>query len=241
MAHQKDYTGQIVGNRLILSRESGPCKDPRWKNQCLTCGYVSIIGMSAIRKVAGSKQCTKCMSRLHRRAVDVQGQAFGEWTVIGPTLRTATRNYQVLARCSCGTEREQPVYNLIRGLSKSCGCTHRTMNGLSRTPVGRLVSAAKLRTAKSGVPFALAVTDLSEDGELPSVCPVLGIPLEVGQDEAGGATDNSPSIDQIIPGGGYVPGNVRIISWKANRLKSNATIEDLEAILAYMKKGASRS
>jgi hypothetical protein len=50
--------------------------------------------------------------------------------------------------------------------------------------------------------------------------------------------DNSPSIDQIVPGGGYVPGNVRIISWKANRLKSNATIDDLEAILAYMKKGA---
>jgi hypothetical protein len=98
-----------------------------------------------------------------------------------------------------------------------------------------------MRAAKSGVPFDLAVTDLSQNGELPSVCPVLGIPLDVGQDEAGGATDNSPSIDQIIPGGGYIPGNVRIISWKANRLKSNATIEDLEAILAYMKKGASRS
>ena len=193
--------------------------------------------MSAIRKVINSTHCTKCMSRLHRRAVDIKGQVFGEWTVIGRTERNGT-NYHAMARCSCGTERMQPVYNLIRGLSVSCGCIHKTMNGLSRTPVGRLISAAKMRVAKSGVPFSIRVEDFSPDGQLPKLCPALGIPLEVGQDKAGAATDNSPSIDQIIPGGGYVPGNVQIISWKANRLKSNASIEDMEAILAYMKKGA---
>jgi hypothetical protein len=32
---------------------------------------------------------------------------------------------------------------------------------------------------------------------------------------------------------------VMVISWKANRLKSDATIAELEAIVAYMKREAS--
>ena len=31
--------------------------------------------------------------------------------------------------------------------------------------------------------------------------------------------------------------NIQIISWKANRLKSNATVEELEAVVSFMKQG----
>lgn len=51
----------------------------------------------------------------------------------------------------------------------------------------------------------------------------------------GGNRDQSPSLDKVKPELGYVPGNVRVVSNKANRLKADNTIETLEAILKYMK------
>ena len=40
----------------------------------------------------------------------------------------------------------------------------------------------------------------------------------------------APTIDRIDNAVGYVPGNVRIISQRANVLKSNGTDKELEAI-----------
>jgi len=47
--------------------------------------------------------------------------------------------------------------------------------------------------------------------------------------------DAAPSIDRVDNSKGYVPGNVRIISWRANRLKNDATVEEMELIIKYMK------
>jgi len=64
---------------------------------------------------------------------------------------------------------------------------------------------------------------------LPKVCPVLGVELSFT-----GSKYNSPSLDRFDNNKGYTIDNVRIISWRANTLKSNATIEELEAIVRYM-------
>lgn len=40
--------------------------------------------------------------------------------------------------------------------------------------------------------------------------------------------EDSPSIDKVIPELGYVRGNVWVISNKANRIKNNATLEELK-------------
>lgn len=65
---------------------------------------------------------------------------------------------------------------------------------------------------------------------LPDVCPVLGIRLDYGPKGRGGTTHMSPSIDRIRPSRGYVPGNVRVISHRANMLRSNATVEELRLV-----------
>jgi hypothetical protein len=47
--------------------------------------------------------------------------------------------------------------------------------------------------------------------------------------------DCSPALDRIDPGKGYIKGNVCFISARANRIKYNATIEELEKVIDYIK------
>ena len=39
-------------------------------------------------------------------------------------------------------------------------------------------------------------------------------------------SDNSPTLDKFIPSKGYVKGNVQIISWRANSLKSDGSPDE---------------
>lgn len=79
----------------------------------------------------------------------------------------------------------------------------------------------KSRAVKYGVPWE---SNAHEGLDLPSECPVLGIPLFKGTN---GPTMNSPSIDRKVPALGYVKGNIQIISQLANGMKQNATPEQL--------------
>lgn len=78
-----------------------------------------------------------------------------------------------------------------------------------------------------GIPFNLDVVDVV----IPDVCPVLGIKLEWGCGRR--QLDKSPTIDRVVPGSGYTKGNVKVISWRANRIKSDATPLELKAVADY--------
>lgn len=88
------------------------------------------------------------------------------------------------------------------------------------------------RASQSGRPFALTEDILTQMLMETPVCPVLGIPLVHG---AGRAQDNSASIDCFYPELGYVPGNVNVISFRANMIKSVATLAEIQALAAWMK------
>lgn len=47
---------------------------------------------------------------------------------------------------------------------------------------------------------------------------------------------NSPSLDRIVPERGYVAGNLRVISNRANTLKNNATIDEMRLVLADLER-----
>jgi hypothetical protein len=87
---------------------------------------------------------------------------------------------------------------------------------------------AKVRAKSKGIPFNLELEDIL----LPLTCPLLGIDLVRG---VGKYTDNSPTLDRIIPCLGYIKGNVQVISMRANRIKDNSTFEEFERMYLSWK------
>jgi hypothetical protein len=91
-----------------------------------------------------------------------------------------------------------------------------------------IITRIKHNCKKNNIPFNLQEKDII----IPECCPVFGIKLEFNE---GKFSDNSPSVDRLKPELGYIKGNIRVISYKANRLKSDAKIDDLEKVIEYMK------
>lgn len=97
-------------------------------------------------------------------------------------------------------------------------------------PERYLFDTARARARRKGIVFSITLQDV----KIPSVCPVLGIPLGVRFDGSG-KKDGSASIDRIDNAKGYVPGNIAVISHKANQLKSNGTLEDHELLVVWLR------
>jgi hypothetical protein len=89
-----------------------------------------------------------------------------------------------------------------------------------------LLYAARSRAKQFGIQIDIDIEDIV----VPEFCPVLGIKLSVDGDK-----NNSPSLDKMIPERGYTKGNVKVISWRANWIKNNATPEEIEKLYIYSK------
>lgn len=96
-------------------------------------------------------------------------------------------------------------------------------------PKANMIATAKHRAKVKGVPFSIT----SDDFDIPEYCPVLRIKLETS---VGMASDNSPSLDRIIPSLGYVPGNIQVISKLANSMKTNASVEHMLLFAEWVNK-----
>jgi hypothetical protein len=137
--------------------------------------------------------------------------------------------------CDCGEKCLVKLGKLRSGTTKSCGCyqqecrvsSNRT-HGMSGSKEFELLHAAKHRSKKKGLDFNLELSDII----IPEKCPYFDIVLKNGSLSN---KDNSPSIDRIDSSLGYVKGNIEIISWRANQIKSNGTGDDHLAIGSRMK------
>lgn len=94
-----------------------------------------------------------------------------------------------------------------------------------------ILANAKRSARHQGLPCDLESID---DIPLVTHCPVFGTPLERGSL----GREASPSLDKIVPAKGYVKGNVVVVSHRVNRLKSDATLEELELLAKFYKKFA---
>lgn len=78
-------------------------------------------------------------------------------------------------------------------------------------------------------------TITEDDLVWPTHCPILGIELCYERDKKKPQRDDYPTLDRWDNSKGYVPGNVFVISWRANRIKWNCLSDELKAVLAYME------
>ena len=95
----------------------------------------------------------------------------------------------------------------------------------------QLLNNLKASALKRGIPFELTVADIDDIG-IPLRCPVFGIPIYFHRDHP---RDDSISFDRVDSSRGYTRDNVIIISNRANKLKSDATLKEMEALVNFYK------
>lgn len=98
-----------------------------------------------------------------------------------------------------------------------------------RNPEKMIWHRAKYRALRKGIEFTIEVSYI----EIPELCPALGIPLQVNKGGRSGHFPNSPSLDRHDPAKGYVPGNITVISARANLIKQDATAEEIRRVYEY--------
>ena len=238
-----DLTGKTFGEWEVL-QYLGSCE---WECKC-SCGEVRAVNGSNLRS-GRSQRCGICSGREQ----PMEGRRFGRLTVLrrgesqrytSPDGKSRYTRVMWVCKCSCGNPDEVIVSgdHLRNQGTKSCGClravaaskkrTHgMTVDGPDGGPTAeyQMWARAKRRAEAEGFPFEIQPTDVV----IPETCAVFGWPLEIGD---GASQDQSPSLDRLIPEKGYVKGNVWVISHLANRIKNNATLEQLEAVTAALKK-----
>ena len=97
----------------------------------------------------------------------------------------------------------------------------------------RMFYRARRRAREKNIYFDLE----PEDIVIPDFCPILGHRLEPSNVQGGAY--NSPSLDRINPKKGYTKDNIQIISCRANNIKGDATIEEIEKLIRWSRRNGS--
>lgn len=124
-----------------------------------------------------------------------------------------------------------------------CAACHRAASKKNKQtlraqrPAQALYDSAKQRATKKGIKFTITVADVEAAMPKDGMCPILGKPLKsntgTGTKYAG---DWSPTLDRINSEWGYEPGNIAVISHKANRAKNTLTADELHRVAVWMRR-----
>lgn len=100
----------------------------------------------------------------------------------------------------------------------------------NRSQEKKLLDRARERAREKNLPFKISVNDII----IPEYCPIFGTELIKDLNKA--SPSHSPSLDRIIPHLGYIPENIWVISLRANKIKNDASLEELRLILLALEK-----
>lgn len=94
----------------------------------------------------------------------------------------------------------------------------------AKDPRYKMLASAKLRARVAGRECTVILTDIV----IPEFCPLLGVKITTGSRQV---KTNSPTLDRKDSTKGYTPDNIWVISWRANRIKSDSTLEEMKLLV----------
>ena len=171
-------------------------------------------------------------------------EKFGKLIVLNEEVIFKSGKSRVFATCACecGNKKICDRSSLLNGRTTSCGCvrketttafnkTKKKASGTRKVDDRRysMFHNAQHRAKKKGIPFTISIDDII----IPKTCPLLGITLVSTNDKR---DPRNPSLDQKIPGQGYTPDNIWVMSSRANWIKCDASIQELELLVENLKK-----
>ena len=106
-------------------------------------------------------------------------------------------------------------------------------HGRSHTVEAAMLDRSKSRAKKKRFEHNIDIDDIV----IPETCPLLNIPIFQGTVTV---CPNSPTLDRIDSSKGYVKGNVWVISYRANTIKSDATYDELQLIARNLREAHPR-
>lgn len=136
-------------------------------------------------------------------------------------------NYQTEYRHRKGITPRKDLSHLTEAERKEYNKEYQRKYSQRKSRASLLLQGIRYRCKKNNLPFDLEESDIV----IPDSCPVLGIKIVGG----GNQTDCSPSVDRLVPEKGYVKGNIIIISQRANRIRNDATSDELITIGNFYK------
>lgn len=171
-----------------------------------------------------TKKCTKCNRELPLESFNRGNSLYGrrsfcrecEKVIQNTPERVARRRELELLR------RQNPDYVKHRN-KKDRERVH--SNELSYKK--EMLRSARQRATKKNLEFNIDISDIN----FPDKCPLLNISMSINSKNK----DFSYSLDRVDSSKGYIKGNVWVISHKANRIKSDATVEELEMLVKNLK------
>jgi hypothetical protein len=101
---------------------------------------------------------------------------------------------------------------------------------ITQKSINELYNHYKGSAKSRSIPFRLTKVDFHELS-FPLTCPILGIPLRFNTGK--NMTDDSYSLDRIDSSKGYTKENVIVVSNRANILKRDATLEELQMMAKF--------
>ena len=172
-----------------------------------------------------------------RRRIDMTGRNCGSWSVIDCAGKSSSGEYYWNCVCLCGSISAVGGKSLRNGHSLECSdCRYKKIaesrfnlkHGKTGSKEYSMFQSAKARAKRAGLRFDLSVEDIV----IPEKCPLLGTALDLN---SASIAANSPSLDRINPDKGYVKGNVWVVSFRANAIKQNAYVGELETLVNNLK------
>ena len=125
--------------------------------------------------------------------------------------------------------KKEHVRNIVSKYTKSKHGKKIRKQWRVKNSVSILLYSAKKRAKQKGLEFNLSKNEIF----IPNKCPVFGTAFIVGNVKK---VDFAPSLDRFDNTRGYTADNVRVISFRANYLKRDATLKEMKQLVRYMSK-----